>query len=115
MYVIPYLIFFSMSFLLAALVTWFSVWLGARLVGSFDVGIGRSLLTSLFSSIIIWSLAYLMIIGTPPNAIVYASGFLTPRDYLRVGVPCFIAALAVLMILCFFYWPLLGFPGLRPM
>ena len=62
MYVIPYLIFFSMSFLLAALVTWFSVWLSARLVGSFDVGIGRSLLTSLFSSIIILSLAYLMML-----------------------------------------------------
>ena len=61
------------------------------------------------------SLAYLMIIGTPPNAIVYASGFLRPVDYLRVGIPCFIAAIVVLMLLSWLYWPLLGFPGLAPM
>ena len=32
------------------------------------------------------SLAYCLIIGTPPNAIVYASGYLEPKDYLRDGV-----------------------------
>ncbi len=61
------------------------------------------------------SLAYLLVIGTPPNAIVYASGFLKPKDYLRVGLPCFIVAFVVMMLLAAFYWPLLGFPGLRSM
>ena len=61
------------------------------------------------------SLAYLLVIGTPPNAIVYASGLLRPRDYVRVGIPCFIAAVVVLMVMNFFYWPLLGFPGLEDM
>jgi len=79
MYVIPYLIFFTMSFLIAALVTWFSIWLSARLVGSFEVGIIRSLLTSLFSSIIIWSLAYLMmlpkLIGLSITDTLYAEAF----------------------------------------
>jgi di/tricarboxylate transporter len=56
-----------------------------------------------------------MIIGTPPNAIVYASGFLKPVDYLRVGIPCFIAAWLVMMLMSLLYWPLLGFPGLVPM
>jgi anion transporter len=60
------------------------------------------------------SFAYLLVIGTPPNAIVYASGFLQPRDFLRVGVPCFIAAFLVLMLLSWLYWPLVGFPGLSP-
>jgi anion transporter len=61
------------------------------------------------------SLAYLMVIGTPPNAIVYASGYLKPVDYLRVGIPCFIAAFVVMMLLGLLYWPLLGFPGLASM
>ena len=61
------------------------------------------------------SFAYLLVIGTPPNAIVYASGFLGPRDFLRVGVFCFIAAFLVLMLLSWLYWPLIGYPGLSPM
>jgi hypothetical protein len=31
------------------------------------------------------SFAYCLVIGTPPNAIVYASGYLEPKDFLRVG------------------------------
>jgi len=57
------------------------------------------------------SFAYLLVIGTPPNAIVYASGFLGPRDFLRVGIPCFIIAMIVLTLLSMLYWPLLGFSG----
>jgi anion transporter len=58
------------------------------------------------------SFAYLLVIGTPPNAIVYASGYLEPKDFLRVGIPCFVLAFVVLMLLAMFYWPLLGFQGL---
>ncbi len=61
------------------------------------------------------SFAYLLIIGTPPNAIVYASGYLDAKDFLRVGIPCLIIAFIVLMLMALFYWPLLGFPGLQPM
>ena len=59
------------------------------------------------------SFAYLLIIGTPPNAIVYASGFLEPKDFLRVGIPCFIIAVIVMMLLATFYWSFLGFQGLQ--
>jgi len=59
------------------------------------------------------SFAYLLVIGTPPNAIVYASGYLEPRDFLRIGIPCFVLAFAVLMLLSMFYWPLIGFEGLQ--
>lgn len=62
------------------------------------------------------SFAYLLIIGTPPNAIVYASGFLEPKDFLRVGIPCFVVAFIVLMALNFLLWPAMGgFPGLAPL
>ena len=61
------------------------------------------------------SFAYLLIIGTPPNAIVYASGYLQPKDFLRVGLPCFVVSFIVLLLMNLLLWPAIGFPGLAPM
>ena len=55
------------------------------------------------------SFAYCLIIGTPPNAIVYASGYLEPRDYLRAGIPLFFFANVVLLLLTGVYWTFRGF------
>jgi anion transporter len=64
------------------------------------------------STAIASSLAYCLIIGTPPNAIVYASGYLEQRDYLRVGVILFVTNLGVLLLQAAFYWRWLGWAGL---
>ncbi len=58
------------------------------------------------------SFAYCLIIGTPPNAIVYASGYLEPKDYLRVGVPMWFIANIALIVLTAIYWALRGFGDL---
>ena len=55
------------------------------------------------------SFAYCLIIGTPPNAIVYASGYLEPKDYLRAGIPLFFFANVVLLLLTGVYWTFRGF------
>jgi anion transporter len=55
------------------------------------------------------SFAYCLIIGTPPNAIVYASGYLEPKDYLRVGIPMFFVANVVLLLFTGIYWSFRGF------
>jgi anion transporter len=55
------------------------------------------------------SFAYCLIIGTPPNAIVYASGYLEPKDYLRVGIPVWFGANIVLLLMSGIYWGLRGF------
>lgn len=58
------------------------------------------------------SFAFCLIIGTPPNAIVYASGYLEPKDFLRVGIPLFFIANIVLIVLTGIYWSFRGFGGL---
>jgi len=58
------------------------------------------------------SFAYCLIIGTPPNAIVYASGYLEPKDYLRVGIPIWFAVNIVLLLMTGVYWAFRGFSGL---
>ncbi len=58
------------------------------------------------------SFAYCMIIGTPPNAIVYASGYLGPKDYLRVGLIMWVIANVFLLILTMGYWVFRGFGGM---
>jgi anion transporter len=64
------------------------------------------------STAIASSFAYCLIIGTPPNAIVYASGYLEPKDYLRVGIPLWIGANLVLLGLTAIYWVWRGLSGL---
>jgi sodium-dependent dicarboxylate transporter 2/3/5 len=58
------------------------------------------------------SFAYCLIIGTPPNAIVYASGYLQPKDYLRVGAIMWVVANLFLLLLTAVYWVLRGFGNL---
>lgn len=53
------------------------------------------------------SFAYLTVIGTPACTIVYASGYLKPSDFLKVGWRMLIMSTAVLILSAFFYWPLL--------
>lgn len=64
------------------------------------------------STAIASSFAYCLIIGTPPNAIVYASGYLEPKDYLRVGIPIWFCVNILLLLMTVVYWSFRGFGGL---
>lgn len=53
--------------------------------------------------------AYMLIIGTPANAIVYGSGFLKSKDYLKAGwVMAVLSLFMVILVLAGFWWKLLG-------
>ena len=58
------------------------------------------------------SFAYCLVIGTPPNAIVYASGYLQSKDFVRVGLILWFINLAGLMLMTFVYWRWMGWTGL---
>jgi sodium-dependent dicarboxylate transporter 2/3/5 len=52
--------------------------------------------------------AFMLIIGTPANAIVYSSGFLKPKDFFKAGFLVYIASLIVLLTVAYFWWGVLG-------
>ncbi len=58
------------------------------------------------------SFAYCLIIGTPPNAIVYASGYLGPKDFLRIGLPIWVIGQVLLVLLVTVFWQVFGFGDL---
>ncbi|MBU7013619.1 MAG: DASS family sodium-coupled anion symporter [Theionarchaea archaeon] len=52
--------------------------------------------------------AYLLVIGTPPNAIVSSSGYVLPRDFLKAGIIQFIASYLILLFFILVVWGILG-------
>ncbi len=53
--------------------------------------------------------AYLLIIGTPANAIVYGPGYLKASDYIKAGFPLFVISLLLVVFgLAGFWWKILG-------
>jgi solute carrier family 13 (sodium-dependent dicarboxylate transporter), member 2/3/5 len=53
-------------------------------------------------------LAYMLPMGTPPNAIAFSSGFVGIRDMVKIGVILNFLSLAVFVIMARIYWPYLG-------
>lgn len=53
--------------------------------------------------------AYLLIIGTPANAIVYGPGYLKASDYIKAGSVLFLVSLLLVIVgLAGFWWKILG-------
>lgn len=52
--------------------------------------------------------AYLFVIGTPPNAIIYGSGHVKAKDFITTGVFVYVISMVVLWIILSFWWPFLG-------
>ncbi len=52
--------------------------------------------------------AYLTVVGTPACTIVFAAGYLSPGDFLRVGWRMVIASTLIMLAAAAIYWPLLG-------
>ena len=52
------------------------------------------------------SYGFIMPVGTPPNAIVYSSGFITARQMARAGLPLDIISIIMVTILSSIFVPL---------
>ncbi len=69
---------------------------------------GESTLRMGFITSISSAFAYLTVVGTPASTIVYASGYLKPRDFLSAGYKMAIISTVILLAFAAFYWPLIG-------
>ncbi|MEE9380077.1 MAG: DASS family sodium-coupled anion symporter, partial [Hyphomonadaceae bacterium] len=69
---------------------------------------GESALRMGFITAISSAFAYLTVVGTPASTIVYASGYLKPRDFLTAGYKMAIISTIILLAFAAFYWPLIG-------
>ncbi len=69
---------------------------------------GTSIMMIGFATAISSAFAYLTVVGTPPNAIVYASGYVKASDFLKAGGIMFIVSIAVLLVFAQVWWSLLG-------
>jgi sodium-dependent dicarboxylate transporter 2/3/5 len=67
---------------------------------------GTSVLAMGFITAISSAFTYMTVIGSPPNTIIFSSGYLQPRDYLRAGSWLTLASLIVLLLYAVTYWRL---------
>jgi sodium-dependent dicarboxylate transporter 2/3/5 len=65
---------------------------------------GTSLLAMGFVTAISSAFTYMTIIGSPANTIIFSSGYLQTKDYLRAGAWMTLASLLLLWITSETYW-----------
>jgi sodium-dependent dicarboxylate transporter 2/3/5 len=67
---------------------------------------GTSVLAMGFVTAMASAFTYMTVIGSPPNTIIFSSGYLQPRDYLRAGAWMTLASLVLLLLFAETYWRL---------
>jgi len=68
----------------------------------------------LFSSLVVAGMPFLLLVGAAPNAIAYASGQFTTKEFFLAGIPASGILLVVLALFVWVIWPLMGMPVLLP-
>ena len=66
----------------------------------------------LFSSLVVAGMPFLLLVGAAPNAIAYASGQFTTKEFFVTGVPASIILMLVLAVFVWLIWPAMGMPVL---
>src|SRR5699024_11077410 len=69
------------------------------IVGGVAEGLGFQIAPLVVSAGFACLMAFALPVGTPPNAVVFASGEVNTKDLIRVGVPMNIIGIATLLIL----------------
>ena len=68
----------------------------------------------LFASLVTAGMPFLLLVGAAPNAIAYASGQFTTKEFLKAGIPASLLLLVVLAVFVRFVWPVMGMPVIMP-
>jgi len=57
---------------------------------------------------IIAGFAFMLPMGTPPNAMIYASGYIRPSAMLKYGAVLSLSAFLMFLLVANFWWPMIG-------
>ncbi len=52
--------------------------------------------------------AFMLVVGTPANAIVYGSGYLRAKDFIKAGACMTVVGIVVLLLVAYFWWGFLN-------
>jgi solute carrier family 13 (sodium-dependent dicarboxylate transporter), member 2/3/5 len=66
----------------------------------------------MFSALATAGMPFLLLVGAAPNAIAYDSKQFTSGEFLMYGIPPSLMLMAVLALMCYVVWPLMGMPVL---
>jgi sodium-dependent dicarboxylate transporter 2/3/5 len=66
----------------------------------------------LFASLVTAGMPFLLLVGAAPNAIAYASGQFTTKEFLLTGIPASLILLVILAAFVWVVWPMMGMPVL---
>ena len=66
----------------------------------------------LFASLVVAGMPFLFLVGAAPNAIAYASGQFSTKEFFKAGIPASVLLLLVLAIFVWQIWPRMGMPVL---
>ena len=66
----------------------------------------------LFASLVVAGMPFLLLVGAAPNAIAYASGQFSTKEFFKAGIPASVLLLLVLAIFVWKIWPMMGMPVL---
>jgi sodium-dependent dicarboxylate transporter 2/3/5 len=64
----------------------------------------------LYASLVTAGMPFLLLVGAAPNAIAYASGQFTTKEFFTCGIPASILLMVVLGVFVLLIWPLMGMP-----
>jgi sodium-dependent dicarboxylate transporter 2/3/5 len=65
-----------------------------------------------FAALVTAGMPFLLLVGAAPNAIAYASGQFTTKEFFTAGVPASLLLMVVLALFVWIVWPLMGMPVL---
>jgi len=102
----------AISFLTTTMTNLMSAAAAASVVGPITLKISEySALNPVFVTLltsISASFGFLLLIATPPNAIIYSSGYVTARDFIKAGALMTVAAFGILFIVVAVWWNIMG-------
>ncbi len=76
--------------------------------GAMFASAGMSELVASFVISLSGGLAFIFVIATPGNAIVYSSGYVSTRDFLKAGIIATVTCIGVIFLVAVTYWEMIG-------